>query len=229
MENLRVYKLIKPTRELVEQFCSFWTVDGVENWMVELFENRDSLDIRDLIKEDDFRKMGENDAAIRALVQEKTLEALSLINAVYSTRVDADEITKGLQWEQLQENDVDWFVGHCKKKIQKNAYSFATKVYSFVRGETEPYQFPILDSIVVTLLEQYLKDEQAMRKKDWGSYTSFRKAYAGFVNKYELSGIPYKQIDMFLWTYGIALRAYWKKVGVLTFESVPYKAKETNE
>ena len=118
MENLRVYKLIKPTRELVEQFCSFWTVDGVENWMVELFENRDSLDIRDLIKEDDFRKMGENDAAIRALVQEKTLEALSLINAVYSTRVDADEITKGLQWEQLQENEVSYSEGASEVKAK---------------------------------------------------------------------------------------------------------------
>ena len=44
MENLRVYKLIKPTRELVEQFCSFcrefWLpagIIGIPTFLISLF------------------------------------------------------------------------------------------------------------------------------------------------------------------------------------------------
>lgn len=221
------YELITPTRKIVEQFNSFWTEGSKKDWEVSLFQNQEKLNIRDLIPEEEFQEMGKADEQIRKMVKGQDSQVLKRINAVYHTRINTELIIKDLEWNQLMKNDVDWFVGFCREKIRKYPYSFATKVYSFVHEEKEPRQYPIFDSIVVTLLDYYLdKSDEIPPKKDWGTYENYQKAYSRFAEKYGLIGIPYKQIDIFLWTYGIALQRYWEELGILKFETVTYKPKQ---
>ena len=119
----------------------------------------------------------------------------------------------------------------CKSITHRNEYSFATKVFSFV--STECFNdlckdgLPIFDSFAVTLLGYYLKKaKKECSISTWGEYRNYKEAYALFKSLYKLDEYNYKQIDVFLWTYGKALQKYWKDYwaerGVLSFAAPSY-------
>lgn len=219
------YELITPTRDLVLQYNAFWTEDRPESWEVALFKGRDPVNITTYISETEFKQMRENDKRIVDYVEEKQLQALVEINKVYHTRMKAKQVVDNLEsWDNLCGMELDKFVSFCKSVTRRKAYSFATKVFSFIKEDC-----PILDSYVVTLLDYYLSKKQETDhieypdRTKWGRYEEFRKAYAAFCDAYQLNDCDYKQIDHFLWTYGKALQAYWQANGVLAFASVPYQ------
>ncbi len=53
--------------------------------------------------------------------------------------------------------------------------------------------------------------------------------YDSFKNHYGSTEKSYKDIDVFLWTYGRAIRKYWEKMGVLEFGSVSYSGGSKHE
>lgn len=82
---------------------------------------------------------------------------------------------------------------------------------------------PIYDSFVVTLLDYYLSEfKNECKKSEWVNYRKYKEAYDLFRRLYKLDGFKYKEIDIFLWTYGKALQEYWKKCGILSFTAPSY-------
>ena len=226
------FELIRPTPEIVRQFNTLWFGEDAEkNWNVTLFAGEPEMDLRELIPAEEFERWRKGDEAIQKCLNEASYpEALRRINATYHTRVNTDEISSHLSWAQLFGGDVDSFVRLCKKETKKSAYSFATKVYSFLR----PDRFPILDAISVTLLDHYLRakespEDKTPAKSEWGDYSQYKAAYDAFKEKYGLTALSYKKIDVFLWTYGISLQRYWARMGVLNYESVSYKKRPIPE
>ena len=220
------YELITPTKDLVLQYNAFWTEDRPESWEVALFKGRDPVNITSYISETEFRQMRDDDTRIVKYVTAKDLTALTEINKVYHTRMNAKLVVEKLEsWDNLCEMDLDEFVNFCKEVTTIKTYSFATKVFSFIKQNC-----PILDSYVVTLLDYYLSKKKETDhieypdKSNWGSYEAFRNAYDAFRAAYQLKDCNYKQIDHFLWTYGKVLQAYWQANGVLAFVSVSYSA-----
>ena len=221
------YKLIAPTPEIIEQYNSFWnaTEGKPGNWLVTLFQGQGVSDIRDNISQEELEECGVNDSEILALQNKEDVGAfLKKINAVYHTRIAAEPIANNLSWASLKEMEFDTFVARCKTYARKSAYSFASKVFSFLKSD----EYPIIDSITATLLARYLEDAGKMPdhapKSSWGKYKNYKDAYDVFREHYRLEDFTYKQIDIFLWTYGKALQSYWRKEGVLSFASVSYLA-----
>ena len=104
----------------------------------------------------------------------------------------------------------------------------------------EPDEFPILDSISVTLLNQYYRDycsddtqKEINRKSKWGNYQCYKEDYKTILNKLGLSTTnstySFKKFDIFLWTYGVLISKYWEEVGVISFNSIEYKAPNKNK
>ena len=222
------YVLITPTVKLVKQYNRLYMHENMEaDWHVQLFKGMEDVDIRDYV---DFDKWNENDMKISGYVENKNMEDLfKTLNTNYHTHLNTKRIAEALEtWDKLEHMTVDQFVAVCYEQTGKHAYSFATKVFNFINGKS----YPILDSYVVTLLEQYLnasdkshynQDKKTMSKKDWDTYERYKSAYDTFRDKYQLTDLSYKETDVFLWAYGSAIQKYWKKIGVLSFESVSYK------
>ena len=237
MKTEKEFMLREPSGELVDQFNSFWEkgCDAPEK-KVSLFEGGEMVDIFDILGNSFFDGLAEDDKRIHALMQDDSTfhDALRLINSVYHAglRIDfskmcsrqefltmcREEIEK---YENIGENEsrtggFDRFMKVCREATGRNAYSFATKAFCFQNGE----RFPILDRITVTLLAEYLGSP---RKREWGIYENYKRDYELFRQKYGLTSYSFKKIDVFLWTYGIAIESYWKKIGVFDFESVSYQ------
>lgn len=157
---------------------------------------------------------------------------LRYLNAGYSTRVrNLDKLIDDRNWWYCRNarilpayEDLDDFIRYCHDDLGMGCYpySFASKIYSFLCPET----YPILDSISVTLLNEYLKEPEGkgpMPKCRWHCYQNYKDDYDKFRTKYGLSeDLTYKQIDVFLWTYGTVLDEYWKQMGVLPFKGIEY-------
>ena len=225
------YNLITPNNKIIDQYNKFWdsykgTPISEKEWFVELFEKEPKLvDIRDYISENEFKEYGTNDYKIREFWNNKDYKLfLDRINSTYHTRVDVSKLDF-LDKKWIEKHGIDDFVEKCKSLIHKNPYSFATKVYSFVYQDQDKY--PIMDSLVSTLLWYYMKDECKKKnnpKSSWGYYNKYIKAYEDFKDKYHIER-TYKQIDIFMWTYANVISSYWKNQGVLSFTPVEYKGK----
>ncbi len=229
METKRDYVLVTPSEGIVKQYCSFWGLcNSAEkiDWQIPLFKGV-KADIRQYINEDEFKSFGEKDNDIKTSVESNDFPAvLTKINSVYHTRLKVTAIASATTFDDVRNMSIDEFVDLCKRQTGVNAYSFATKLFSFIDGT----KYPIMDSYVATLLEYYLtKKGIAVAKTDWGNYGEFKKAYAKFVDNYGLTGLTYKQLDIFFWTYGKVIHKYWKEAGVLSFETIPYKCPQNND
>ena len=227
----RVFELIEPTESIINFYNNLWKGEEVKSTKVKLFENLDEVDILELISKEEFEKYHINEETIKkAKESNKTGIFLKSINNAYSTRINADSgifEDKFITFEKLEamadENKIDEFiVEKCRQKTGRNEYSFATKVFSFMKPDT----YPILDSISVTLLSKYCsKYFEREEKKNWGVYEKYKKNYTELLEELGLKGkVTFKQFDVFLWTYGTALSRYWAKIGVLKFESVQYRS-----
>ena len=223
-----MYKLIRPTNETIEQYNRFWNINNVSidpiNWKIQLFEGDDLVDMTNYISESKFREYGEGDRLIYSLLEADDIPGfLGQINSTYHTRLSVSKL-KGLDKKWFTEDNIDDFVDICKKEMGKKAYSFASKVYSFLYPEL----FPIIDSYAATLLWEYMSNEYKMNHQysDWGYYRKYKDAYNVFKEESGIDKKTYKETDRFLWTYAVVLREFWRKQGVLTFASVEYKGRE---
>ncbi len=224
------YELVEPTNELVEQYNGFWKKDKMEgkDWTIRLFKNGQNCDIRNYIKIEEFKKYRAGDEIINKHLEKKEYkDFLKEINIYYSTRVKVDmlwgkyggEIFKLI--EKYDDNSVDVLVEYCCDATKKNAYSFSTKVFSFV----DENRFPIIDSLVVTMIWYYMEEcckNNKIKKSELGFYNIYKEVYELFRDKFELNK-SYKEIDIFLWTYASVIQRYWEEQGILKFETVSYK------
>ncbi|MBQ6089647.1 MAG: hypothetical protein IJL07_00030 [Lachnospiraceae bacterium] len=223
--------LITPNQEVVEIFNSFWTESPITN-EIKLFEDKGKMDITSYIVQ--FKDYSKKDRTIR---DTSDLSAfLSEINSVYHTRVKGIEklVTKlnrikvttqeGLR--EIIKNQgftLEDFVNICKMSSGSYTYSFATKVFSFIDDET----YPIIDSFVSTLLDNYIYEDKIPKSK-WGDYSKYKENYLNFMKHYKLN-ISFKNVDKFLWTYCKILADYWADMGVLHFEPVAFDTNTLKE
>ena len=254
---IRTFKLIEPNEDIISIFNSFWRWQ--ENpksadpsfWMVSLFQNEPVINIADekipIIEKNVFAKWSDDDKTIERFAEEKNLsEMIKKIDTIYhpliykkldSSKVDA--LIGGLDWNSFKSAGLTAFVERSKTVVGEYAYSFATKIFSFMGRAEKNDNYPILDSYVVTLMDYYLKnggdkvDKSKLKKcnrSTWGDYNSFKEAYDLFRSSYKLNESGqngYKEIDTFLWTYGKAIQNYWRKCGILNFSSVQYSPEKT--
>ena len=221
----KVFQLVKPSDELVEKYNLFWNknIDEISegNRKVKLFEEVE-IDVRDYLDQALWENGVKDDKIIKFYKEGNIKSFLKEINSVYHTRLNVKDF-KDISKEWLDKNNVDGLVKKCKEDLGKKAYSFSTKVYSFIN----PEEYPIMDRYASTILWEYIKDDEkykGIKSKDiFGKYDEYIKAYDYFRDKYNLNNWTYKEIDIFFWTYAVLIEKYWEKQGVMIFESVIYK------
>ena len=224
-------KLITPTCERVEIFNSFWTPTPFST-VEKLFEDEEKIDLSKYLGQ--FREYGEIDKVITE--KSDLREFLEEINSVYHTRVSGtDSIVKKLKGLGINSKDdlaekirngelaLPEFVACCKDATGNYAYSFASKVFSFI----DENAYPIIDSFVATLLETYEYDGKTAKSK-WGDYSQYVDNYNASKRQFGLTGLSFKKIDKFLWTYAKILSDYWSDLGVLSYEPVAFDTKTLN-
>ena len=212
----------------IDVFVKLWTPNSVDR--MRLYENGNLININEYKKE--FIGLSDIDEIILQI--EDLQVCFSEINKHYHTRVSGiDVIIEVLQDKGIikrsdlkniimnGELDLPNFVDLCKTATGQYTYSFASKVYSFLF----PKDYPIIDSIVATLLAKYL-DKEKTYKKEWGDYSAYKRDYDTFFSKYDLSDdYKYIKADMFLWTYGKILLKYWIDNGFMEYDGVSFDPK----
>ncbi len=234
--NNTEWKLIRPSADAVEIFNAFWTENPTKT-KVQLFDGGEFVDVKKEGFIDDFLDYEEKDNAI--LQEDNLYDFLVNINKTYHTRVTG---IKNLV-EELKKRGINTtsdlktqipnglsfldFMKMCKITTKSYTYSFATKVFSFI-DET----YPIVDSIVATLLDEYQNSNkypecsyEGLPKSKWGDYKSYMDNYEAFKKAFKIERLSSKQVDKFLWTYGKLINAYWQKMGVLRFSPISFDPK----
>ncbi len=135
------------------------------------------------------------------------------------------------------------YIACAGKKVNEGynyAYSFATKFC----GWLNPKGFIIMDGIAAGLLSYYidkkleancqgdlkqLRDKKMIRGKklvrsSLGDYKKYTEIYKLFIEWYDLKDhhYTYKDVDMFIWTYGRILINYFKEECPFTLRSIDY-------
>lgn len=223
-----LYELIVPDVDMIGHYALFWGDKSTDS-RVQLFKGHDKVDIWNYIDRDKFANYEQNDNDINELFDKDEIsEFLNRINITYGTRAEnVDKIV--ISKDELTKIEFDKFMNICKSVTGSYTYSFATKVFSFVH----PDDCPIMDSRSVTLIWYYLNQENKKKnpKSKWGIYGNYIKAYDDFITQLKLSGVKYKEIDEFLWTYATAIRNYYiKELGLLEYLNIEYMSieKRTN-
>ena len=223
------WKLITPSIEVVETFNEFWTSNPSKT-TIQLFEKGDLIDVKNYISEFSDFENGDND--IRNTGDMESF--LKKINDTYHTRVtgisqlvlkladkdihDKNDLKRCIKEEKLT---LPQFVKICKETTGDYTYSFATKVFSFL----DEKKYPIVDSIVATLLDEYEYEGKISPRSKWGDYSLYIANYNSFKCEFGLDKLSNKKIDKFLWTYGKIIDAYWIDMGVLRFSAVSFNPK----
>lgn len=157
------------------------------------------------------------------------IEIVHLLDSIYSTQLKyptifAMELYKLLQGEEdllekiksPEESQDFQHEAECVERIARikenismwelnRAYSFATKFCNRIN----PRRFPIYDSYVDALLWYYRfsRAEKNFKRKELKDYREFIKVYNGYRTVWNLDAdLDYKQIDVFMWTYGKAIK-----------------------
>ena len=246
--------LIRPDKTFVDFFNKYWDGDELteEESFFPLFQGTDPVNVLEYLEKPSKHKNYKAlDEKIKNIKTEGNIQWLKKINAIYHTRLSIDEdngwnakiimIEEKMKDETVNEeilmslfND---FVTFCKIKTHKKAYSYATKVFSFLDNNNKD-RFPIMDSYVSTLLAEYLVIDELKNmdykkyisylkdiRKKWSDYKNYINSYKDFLNKFNLSAdYSFKKIDIFLWLYADAIKNYYKKnLGIILFDSVKYK------
>ena len=161
-----------------------------------------------------------------------TIEVVRLLDGIYSTHLDNPTrfaielhqlIEKGLLEEIQKEvafpdkerrhaaECVDCIASISKdhQLLSNSAYSFATKFCNRIK----PTRFPIYDSYVDFLLWSYIQKEENSncKRKELKNYEKFIEIYDGLKKQWEIDeSINYKDLDMFMWSYGKAVKKICK-------------------
>ena len=233
-------KLLKPNEKIIKSFNSLW--EKIPDKKIRIFEDsNEEIDLCDCIDVDVFKKLKKNDNII--CDEDDLKNYFVLINNNYHTRVSKikkivnrlsdNNINRKRDLEkEIKEKhfSVSDFVKLCRQITGRYEYSFASKVFNFIDGN----KYPIVDSYVVTMLDEYNKTyeyNKKFSKTKWGDYNKYIENYDCFKKFFKLNNrYSYKDIDKFLWTYGKVLEGYWSKIkGVLKFESVSFNPDTNTE
>lgn len=229
---MEINKLIIPTKEMVQKYVSYWEKPNENNastYDIQLFNDGENVNVREYWGKRYCRNFNKDELIKKRWQEGKVKEFLRLINSTYSTRVsNLDKVE--LENVRLEGMSMSSFIACVKKESKRKEYSFATKVFNFIH----PTEYPIIDSLSVTLLWLYLSEKlnraelMDYSRNNWGSYRSYKEAYDKFIDIYQLNDLSYKEIDIFLWTYGVVLKKYCnEKYGVFKLYNVPsYKDEE---
>lgn len=153
--------------------------------------------------------------------------AVLLLDGIYHTRLQSpirfanaiyDRVKKENLLEEIRNAKRDDEIIKCVDAIAtadigyNYAYSFATKFCNRINKK----QFPIFDSYVAGLLWNYQNIEpykehlgEHFNQASMGKYRSFLEKYRKFAKAFSLEAFDYKEIDIFMWTYGKVLS--WRK------------------
>lgn len=222
------YILINPTTEIVNQYDRIWKGNqNKEDYRIKLFDHI-CIDIRDYYNLKMIKSFGEQDRMIDDYRKKNDVDMFfAKLNTVYHTRLNTKGIAEAWSsagWTLLPDTTMtpDTLIELCKQKTGSYAYSFSSKVFSFI----DPDTYPIMDKYVVNMLRAYgIKGIST-----WGDYKKYIEAYNEFRKKFKLDTLSYKKIDQFLWTYANLLERYWEKEGVIFFNNtVSYKSKTNNK
>ncbi len=237
MTRIARMKLIEPNREQVKLFNALWTDSNITK--IKLFENAETINVTEYeyIKKC-INEFSQYESQDNEIIEEDDLkEFLEKVNETYHTRVNGiakivgrlkGELKISSKMELSEKINEGWeiteFIKICKECTGKYTYSYATKVFSFVDD-----RYPIIDSIVATLLYTYLDEANiTISKSLWGDYSKYKEAYNIFVDRFDLRQgkvYPYKDVDKFLWTYGKLMEAYWIDMGAIRFSPVMFNSK----
>lgn len=220
------YKLIKPTEALIKQYNRLWNGEYSEKDLtINLFEHvRINIITENYFSKEYIKSFSDDDKEIKEYCKNNdVVNFFSKLNSVYHTRIKTKTIAE--KWSLTDTSKtLDDLVELCKQETDSYAYSFATKVFSFIK----PDEYPILDRYVANMLKTYLsQQDKDISISSWGNYSNYVDAYDEFKEEYDLTDFNYKEIDEFLWMYGKLLECYWKKEGVILFDSkVWHKSKK---
>jgi hypothetical protein len=220
----KLFELVEPTPDIIDFYNDLWRGENIYKKTV-LFKNGIEIDITDYLPLDIAEYSSKDDDIKKYIVDNNTEKFLKTINSVYHTRVNLSSVDWNDEcWhiDNIREEGIDRFISKLQDKTKRYEYSFATKVFSFLNEE----DCPILDSIAVSLLNEYYKvcfDTNEDRKKQWGTYKNYKEDYKKILEKKNLSDISFKKFDVFLWTYGVVIQNYWQKCGIIVYKPVQYQ------
>lgn len=228
----RNFQPIKPTKELIEHYNQLWK-KGLEEEIQIGLSDTESISAAEAGIVFSEIKRGENilDDVFDALAEhpERTEEAVLLLDCIYHTQIkdslhfaislrekindstsEKSLITRIAEAATYKEKAkcVDEIASLVKEENDNKhfAYSFATKFCSRLC----PDKYPIFDGYVAWLLNKYVPEAKKTSPSRFGSYETFLKTYDKL--KKQLGNVSYKEIDIFMWTYGKALNKFAEKV-----------------
>lgn len=231
MDNAKLVNILEPNRDLVEQINSFWSLNNDNiNWEIEFFGKNHSVDKGFGLDFNEIRQGEVLLNSIFEILSKENLHvtemAVIALDSIYHTRLDSpvrvalnlhEEIKKGLI-DDIKNAEGD-LIYDCVNRIAvidknqvengKYLYSFATKFCNRIN----PDKFPIFDSYVAGLLDCYKNNDIYVRKlkensnklfnqSNLGNYRIFCSVYNSFSEAFGLNQFNFKQLDIFMWTYG---------------------------
>ncbi len=223
-----MFNLVIPDAELVDRYNRLWNGEETDTMFV-IFDGKGPVNITGYLPKN-FASYKQKDGVIEKCYEKGDIKAFfENINSTYHTRLSSDNINSisSIEKSWFTSNGVDELVMLCKDRINVNAYSFSTKVFSFIY----PNKFPIMDSMVSTLLWYYMGEDykiEKRRKSVWGNYNEYCRAYKMFMDSTDsLKQKTFKQMDIFMWTYANVISDYWsewcKEEGIISFSPIAYK------
>ena len=186
--------LPQPTPELVMEY-------------VRRFE-REGYDVTERALTKLFQTFHRNTQLEEVLVKAATLNDLYNTNiyAVYDVARHIWELDIDPKLEQHSLGVVEEIAVMTVRGRQRRNYSFATKYCSF----HVPEVYPIYDGYVDQMLWAYRGQDgfaEFKRRELWDSYPRYVEVVERFRSYYGLGGFNWREIDRFLWLYGLGLNA----------------------
>lgn len=230
------FQPIKPAKGLIEYYNQLWENGTEDNILIRLSDTDSSLSIPAHEAGINFSEIKRGEiildevfAALKGKHTERTEEAVLLLDCIYHTQIKdslhfavrlrekIDNCSSGESLiTRITEASTDMEKAKCIDEIASlvkdepdymhSAYSFATKFCSRLC----PDKYPIFDGYVAWLLNKYVPDAKKPSPARFGSYETFLETYDKL--KGQLGTVSYKDIDVFMWTYGKALNKYAEKV-----------------
>ena len=226
-------ELIKVDDKRIRRFCDWWK-NGQYNPSDKEF-SATSFKLAGI----DFKTIQKGEELLHSVFEEvkkrkkeAIVNAVLILDSIYHTQIKDvigyaicvseinDKIGEILRTEPKDYQSAAQYINEIatarKKEFARNEYSFATKFCNMLN----PKAYPIIDKYVVWLLYRYLaaddrfpmqyKNGKKITKSSFGRYQHFHEAYDEFIDLYNLSDLNYKEIDMFMWTYGKLLNKICK-------------------
>jgi hypothetical protein len=180
-------EVIFPTPELLRIVCEEFKTDLGDEALQELFGQYPRNDNRAHV----LLKV----VALNRLYSAGIFAVYDVANHIYQ---HAQEIDEGLKIGNPEIVDMIHKVTIRKTGKERKFWSFATKYCSW-HNQAE---YPMWDTQVCRYLRS-LGVEEFAHPDAWTRYADFKKLIGDFRTRYHLEQFTFKQIDMFMWKYGV--------------------------